>query len=82
MDNGCSRHIIQDKSKFVFLTKRKNDFVIFKDNAKGRIISQGNVGNNTSFLIEKETFQVFSKFCKKDLKKKRKKKEYYYLYKK
>ncbi|KAL6319784.1 hypothetical protein AAG906_036843 [Vitis piasezkii] len=52
LDSGCSRHMTGDESKFVFLTKRKGGYITFGDNAKGRIISQGNIGNGTSSLIE------------------------------
>ena len=52
MDSGCSRHMTRDESKFAFLTKRKRGYVTFGDNAKGRIIGQGNIGNDTSSLIE------------------------------
>ena len=40
------------KSKFVTLTKKKWEFVLFVDNTKGIIINQRNVGYGTSFLIE------------------------------
>ncbi|RVW59748.1 hypothetical protein CK203_100238 [Vitis vinifera] len=52
LDSGCSRHMTGDESKFAFLTKRKRGHVTFGDNAKGRIIGQGNIGNDTSSLIE------------------------------
>ena len=52
MDSGCSRHMIGDESKFAFLIKRKGGYVTFGNNAKGRIIGQGNIGNDTSSLIE------------------------------
>ena len=42
----------KDESKFAFLTKKNGGYVTFGDNVKGRIIVQGNIGNNTSFLIE------------------------------
>ena len=41
-----------DESKFAFLTKKNGGYVTFGDNVKGRIIVQGNISNNTSFLIE------------------------------
>ena len=41
-----------DESKFAFLTKKNGGYVTFRDNAKGRIIGQGNIGNGTSSLIE------------------------------
>ena len=50
--SGCSRHMIEDESKFSFLTKKNGGYVTFGDNAKGRIIGQGNIGNRTSSLIE------------------------------
>ncbi|RVW82159.1 Retrovirus-related Pol polyprotein from transposon TNT 1-94 [Vitis vinifera] len=52
LDSGCSRHMTGDESKFAFLTKRKEGYVTFGDNSKGRIIGQGNIGNDTSSLIE------------------------------
>ena len=42
----------EDESKFTFLTKKKREYVTFGDNAKGRIIGQGNIGNDISFLIK------------------------------
>ena len=53
MDNGCSRHMTEDESKFAFLTRRKGGYVTFGDNEKGRIIGHGSIGNNSSALIEK-----------------------------
>ena len=44
--------MIKDESKFAFLTKKNGGYVIVGDNAKGRIIGQGNIGNDTSSLIE------------------------------
>ena len=44
--------MIKDESKFAFLTKRKRGYVTFGDNSRGRIVGQGNIGNDTSSLIE------------------------------
>ena len=52
LDRGCSRHMTEDESKFAFLTKKNRGYVTFGDNAKGRIIGQGNIGNGISSLIE------------------------------
>nr|CAN75835.1 hypothetical protein VITISV_004967 [Vitis vinifera] len=52
LDSGCSRHMTRDESKFAFLTKKNGGYVTFGDNAKGKIIDQGNIGNDTSSLIE------------------------------
>ena len=41
-----------DESKFAFLTKKKKGYVTFGDNAKEKITGQGNIGNDTSSLIE------------------------------
>ncbi|RVW75047.1 hypothetical protein CK203_056003 [Vitis vinifera] len=43
LDSGCSRHMTGNESKFAFLTKRKGGYFTFGDNAKGRIIGQGNI---------------------------------------
>ncbi|RVW73015.1 hypothetical protein CK203_057446 [Vitis vinifera] len=58
LDSGCSRHMTNYESKFAFLTKKKRGYITFGDNAKGRIIGQGNIGNGTSSLIEKEYIHV------------------------
>ena len=42
----------RDESKFVFLTRRKEGYVTFGDNVKGRIIGHGSIGNNPSSIIE------------------------------
>ncbi|RVW21880.1 hypothetical protein CK203_108514 [Vitis vinifera] len=42
LDSGCSRHMTGDESKFAFLTE-KGRIHYFGDNAKGRIIGQGNI---------------------------------------
>ena len=52
MDSGCLRHMTEDESKFAFLTKKNGGYVTFGDNAKGRFICQGNIGNDTFSLIE------------------------------
>ena len=65
-----------DESKFAFLTKRKGGYVTFGDNAKRRIIGQGNIGNDTSSLIEsvllmdglKHSFLSISQLCDKGFK--------------
>ena len=41
-----------DESKFFFLIKKNGGYVTFGDNAKGKIIGQGNIDNDTSSLIE------------------------------
>ena len=42
----------RDESKFAFLIKRNGGYVTVGDNAQGRIIGQGNIGNDTFSLIE------------------------------
>ena len=62
-----------DESKFAFLTKKNGGYVTFGDNAKGKIIGQDNIGNNTSSLIEnvllldglKHNLLSISQFCDK-----------------
>ena len=36
----------------LYLQRKMEDMFTFGDNAKGRIIGQGNISNGTSFLIE------------------------------
>ena len=76
MDSGCSRHITGYESKFVFLTRRKGEYVTFGDNGKGRIIRHGSIGNNSSSLIEnvllidglKHNLLSISQLCEKGFK--------------
>ena len=44
--------MIRDELKFAFLPRRKQGYVTFGDNRKGRIIGHGFIGNNSSSLIE------------------------------
>ena len=52
LNSGCLRHMTGDESKFAFLTKKIGGYDTFGDNAKGKIIGQGNISNDTSSLIE------------------------------
>ncbi|RVW84451.1 Retrovirus-related Pol polyprotein from transposon RE1 [Vitis vinifera] len=70
LDSGCSRHMTEDESKFAFLTKRKGGYVTFEDNAKGRIISQDNLGKFDAksdvgiflgYSTSSKSFRVFNK---------------------
>ena len=54
MDSGCSRHMTRDESKCAFLTKKNGGYATFGDNPKWKIIGQGNIGNDTSSLIEND----------------------------
>ena len=62
----------RDESKFPFLIKKNGGYVTFEDNAKGKIIGQGNIGNDISSLIEnvllvddlKHNFLSISQLCK------------------
>ena len=45
LDNGCSRHMIGDKSKLIDLVLREGGYVKFGDNNKGRIMEEGNIGD-------------------------------------
>ena len=44
--------MIEDESKFTFLTNKNGGYVTFGDHAKRKIIGQGNIGNDISSLIE------------------------------
>ena len=45
--------MIGDKSKVITLTKKKEEFVISRDNVKEWIIGQSNIINDVFFLIKK-----------------------------
>ena len=52
LDSGCSRHMSGDRSQFVSLKSKKNGYVTFGDNNKGKIIGIGKVGNNLFLLLK------------------------------
>ena len=52
LNNGCSRHMTGDKSKFCLLTESDGGKVTFEENSKGKIISSEKVGKNLSSYID------------------------------
>ena len=52
LDNGWSKHMTNDFSKFSTFTKKNGVFVTFGDNAKGKIIGTRNVGNSSPPIID------------------------------
>ncbi|KAL6324588.1 hypothetical protein AAG906_013400 [Vitis piasezkii] len=50
LNSGCSTHTIGDESKFAFLTKKNEGYATFGDNAKRKIIGQGNI----AYVVNKE----------------------------
>ena len=51
LDSGCSRHMTRDKEQFNKLDAKDGGHVTFGDNAKGKIISIGEIGNPQSLSI-------------------------------
>ena len=45
LDSGCSRHMTGDKEQFNKLNAKDGGHVTFGDNAKGKIIGIGEIGN-------------------------------------
>ena len=56
LDNGCSRHMKGEKSKFVSLKVKEEGYVTYGDNNKGKILGIGNVGNSLTTLIQNVLF--------------------------
>nr|KYP33108.1 hypothetical protein KK1_046074 [Cajanus cajan] len=50
-DSGCSRHMIEDTSKFSSLKLKNEGYVTYGDNNKGRILGHGNIGNSSSLTL-------------------------------
>nr|KYP31481.1 hypothetical protein KK1_048179 [Cajanus cajan] len=51
LDSGCSRHMTGDPSKFSSLKLKKEGFVTYGDNNKGKILGHGNIGNSSSSTL-------------------------------
>nr|XP_027186330.1 uncharacterized protein LOC113784373 [Cicer arietinum] len=48
LDNGCSKHMTGDKSKFLSLDLKDGGFVKYGDNNKGKILCIGDIGSNST----------------------------------
>ena len=56
LDSGCSKHMTGDLSLLSSFTKKNGGYVTFRDNAKGKIMGIGNIGNSSSPIIENVLF--------------------------
>ena len=74
LDNGCSRHMIENKSQFRNLIPKDGGVVKFADGTKSRSIDISNIGKNDSdliidvMLVEGLTYNLLSisQFCDED----------------
>ena len=51
LDNGCTRHMISDKSLFQELDGNKSGNITFGDNSNGVILGIGTIGNTSQSQI-------------------------------
>jgi len=51
IDSGCSKHMAGDASKFIHISPKDSEYVIYGDN-KGKIVGVGKIGTNPSTSIE------------------------------
>ena len=56
LDSECSRHMIRDKVQFNKFDAKDGGHVTFGNNAKGKIISIGEIGNSQSLFIHHVLF--------------------------
>ena len=56
LNSGCSRHMTEDKEQFNKLDAKDGGHVTFGDNAKGKFISIGEIGNLKSLSIHHVLF--------------------------
>jgi len=56
LDNGCSKHMTRDKTKFFNLLLKHEGYVTYGDNNKGKILGRGTIGDKNSFLIHDVLF--------------------------
>ena len=45
LDNGYSKHMTEDKTKFVNLFLKQEGHVTYGDNNKGKILGRGTIGD-------------------------------------
>ena len=71
MDNGCSRHMTGERDLFLDLAPKDGGYVTFGDNAKGKVVGIGTIGQPHSttirnvLLVEglKHNLLSISQFC-------------------
>ncbi|GAV83708.1 hypothetical protein CFOL_v3_27154 [Cephalotus follicularis] len=75
LDSGCSKHMTGDKSVFVNYESKEGGVVTFGDNAKGKIMGFGSIGNNRTLIHNvlyvnglKHNLLSISQLCDKDCK--------------
>ena len=51
LDNGCSKHMTGDKSKFLSISIKQEGHVTYGDNNKGRILGRGSIGDKDILVI-------------------------------
>ncbi|WVZ17702.1 hypothetical protein V8G54_010684 [Vigna mungo] len=76
LESGCSRHMTGDKKRFISLEKKKQGFVTYGDNNKGRIMGTGDIGGGNTLTIRdvlyveglKYNLLSISQLCDKGLK--------------
>lgn len=56
LDNGCSRHMIGKKKRFIKFQRRKQRFVIYGDNNKGKILRTCDIGGEENLTIKNVLF--------------------------
>ena len=59
LDSGCSRHMTGDKDQFNKIDANDGGHVTFRDNAKGKIIGIGEIGNPQSLFIHHVLFAKY-----------------------
>ncbi|XP_047182430.1 uncharacterized protein LOC124848714 [Vigna umbellata] len=52
LNNGCSRHMTSDPTRFTSLSHKTSGHVTFGDNNKGKIIGIGKIQTSSSYEIE------------------------------
>lgn len=75
LDSGCFKHMINDKSKFSYLTLKSKGLVTYVHKNKGSIICIGNVGTPSFTKIDdvlyvegfKHNLIIISQLCNKGL---------------
>ena len=52
LDSGCSRHMTGDKDQFTSLKTKDGGSITFGDNAKGKIMGIGKIGNSKTLSVQ------------------------------
>ena len=58
IDSDCSKHMAGDASKFIHISPKNSEHVIYGDNNKGKIVGVGKIGTDPCTSTKKNVLLI------------------------